>query len=228
MEISVASDNNIETVLIVAGGEIDSKLLSNTIYAIGDKPSFIIGVDKGIEALAGIVPEPDLLIGDFDSADVDVLEGFESSGNIIRLNPIKDYTDTHMAVLEALKLKPAHMIILGATGRRLDHFLGNVSLLKICLDNNCDADIIDKHNRISLMNAAKPRVLRKDRQYGDYVSLIPFTDVVSGISLTGFRYSLSDASLKKDETLGISNELVKEEGLIRIGSGELLILETKD
>ena len=48
------------------------------------------------------------------------------------------------------------------------------------------------------------------------------------IYLSGFKYGLSNATITKDETIGISNELREEEGHIIVGKGYLLIMETKD
>ena len=142
------------------------------------------------------------------------------------LNPIKDATDTHMAVLEAIKLNPKAITILGATGGRLDHMMGNLALLKLCVDKGIPACIIDQQNKITMID--KQLKISKCNQYGKYVSLIPFSDEVTGITLTGFAYGLSDATMIKADTIGISNEIREEEGFITIKSGYLMVMETKD
>lgn len=212
-------------ILIVTGGYIDKALLLKLVEE--KKDYYIIGVDKGLEALDANNIVPDLAVGDFDSADIKIREKYSDNDNTILLNPVKDSTDTHVAVTKALKLKPKSIAIVGATGKRIDHMLGNIGLLKICLDNGIDnAFILDNNNKIRIIN--KDTVIRKKELYGEFISLIPFTDEVSGITLEGFKYSLRDGILIKDDTLGISNELVKEEGLIKLKSGSLLLLETKD
>ncbi|MBQ8923929.1 MAG: thiamine diphosphokinase [Lachnospiraceae bacterium] len=215
-------------VIIVSGGSIDDEVLKNIFNE--HKNAYIIGVDKGLDTLYRYGIKPKLAVGDFDSVSCKINKNqiYENCDNVMELNPEKDYTDTHVAIEKALELKPEHITILGATGGRLDHFLGNLNLLKICLDKDVYADIIDKQNRIRLINEKKELIIRRKALYGKYVSVIPFSDCVSGITLSGFKYNLSDASLRNDETLGISNELVKEEGLIKVGKGYLLVLETKD
>ena len=214
-------------IIIVAGGEIDDDLLECEIKN-ANKP-YIIGVDKGIEALDRINAIPDMVIGDFDSADRSIKEEYITKYKSIILNPIKDETDTHVAVLEALKLDDPEkkIIILGATGGRMDHFLGNLALLRLCLDKDVrNAYILDSKNRIRIIKDYC--CIKKAEAYGKFISLIPFTDKAEGITLEGFKYNLRDGVLLKDETRGISNEIIKEEGHIRIKSGYLLLLETKD
>ena len=70
--------------------------------------------------------------------------------------------------------------------------------------------------------------LYKDKQYGKYVSLIPYSDEVCNITLTGFVYNLESATLIKEETIGISNEMREEVCHITVGKGYLMVMETKD
>lgn len=211
-------------ILIVAGGSIDDSLLKSE-YSNGSY-DYIIGVDHGIDALDRLGITPSLCIGDFDSADTEIAKKYKSLNNTIVLNPKKDYTDTHMAVLEAVKLKPDSITIMGATGSRIDHVLGNISILLIPLKYGINAYILDSNNRIRLIDSHC--IIHKNSLYGKYISCIPYSDRVDGIYLKGFCYDLDNASMTYGETIGISNELREEEGHIRIGSGYMLVLETKD
>lgn len=216
-------------IIIVTGGEIDDTLVSDLINH-SENP-YIIGVDKGIEALERLHVKPDLLIGDFDSAGENIKKKYEADERTILLNPEKNLTDTHAALNEAVKLalkKKSSITILGATGKRLDHLLGNIGILKYCLDNNMDACIIDRFNKIRMMDKNKDIIIKKKDLYGKFISLIPFTDKVEGIKLEGFKYIPKGGVLFKEDTLGISNELIKEEGRISIKRGYLLLLETRD
>ncbi len=210
--------------IIVTGGKISMRLLES--YTDNREESFIIGVDKGLEALDKASITPDLVIGDFDSANDGIRARYISSPGAIILNPRKDYTDTHMAVLEALKLNPEHITVIGATGTRIDHMMGNLGLLKLCLEQGVSASIVDENNRITMID--KQFHITKETQYGRYISCIPFSDRVDGITIKGFEYDLENASMIKEETIGISNELRKEEGLIQIERGYMLIMETRD
>ncbi len=215
---------NGKNIIIVAGGINCDKLITDTVKDTTN--SYIIGVDRGVQVLDELGIAADMVIGDFDSANNAIRDKYQGKSNAIFLNPIKDATDTHMAVLEAIKLKPSTITILGATGGRLDHMMGNLALLKLCLDQGIRAFVLDEHNRITMID--KQMKLRRKQQYGKYVSLIPFSDEVTGISLTGFVYGLSDATMVKADTIGISNEIREEEGFISIKTGYLMVMETKD
>jgi len=215
---------NDKNIIIIAGGTTCDRLIVDTIEK-KDNP-FVIGVDKGAQILERLGIAADMVIGDFDSADAHTKAKYEGHPNAIFLNPIKDATDTHMAVLEAIKLAPQAITILGATGGRLDHMMGNFALLKLCLDAGIKCQIIDEQNKISMID--KQMRINKQEQYGKYVSLIPFSDEVTGVSLTGFAYGLSDATMIKADTIGISNEIREEEGFISIKTGYLMVMETKD
>ena len=70
--------------------------------------------------------EPDEIVGDLDSLDTDFRERYAS-----RLFHDRDQecNDQTKAFRRALSLQPDRIVILGATGRREDHTLGNISLL---------------------------------------------------------------------------------------------------
>lgn len=220
--------------LIVSGGSVDQNLLAAVYEGAYGYPvhPYVIGVDKGLEALEQSNIEPDLIIGDFDSANDGIRAKYVTSPdavarkNCIVLNPEKDFTDTHVAVLEAAKRGFTRALLLGATGTRLDHTLGNLELLYTCYQEGICAEILDSHNRISLIE--KEKIVRAESLYGLYISLLPFSDCVKGITLKGFKYNAHDLSIKKGETIGISNELREEEGHITIGDGYLFLMETKD
>lgn len=213
-----------ENIIIVTGGNISLEFLDKEIRE--NKGSYIIGVDRGLDSLHSLQIHPNLVVGDFDSVDNGIRAIYAASPGAIVLNPKKDYTDTHVAVLEALKRKPACIRILGATGTRLDHVMGNLALLKLCLLQGVEAVIVDEHNRVRMID--RQFMIKKDLQYGKYISCIPFSDRVEGLTISGFQYNLEKATIIKEETIGISNELREEEGFITLEKGYLLVMETKD
>ncbi|MCM1170989.1 MAG: thiamine diphosphokinase [Clostridium sp.] len=209
-------------ILVVSGGYMDLEFLRRV---IDEKERYIIGVDRGLEGLDALGVKADLAVGDFDSAPPHIKALYDEE-HIIKLNPQKDYTDTHVAVMEALGRNPKAIILVGATGGRLDHMLANVSLLSICTSKNVPAFMIDTKNKIRIID--RPVSIKKICQYGAYVSLISFTDKVTGVTLKGFKYKLTDKTLVRNETIGISNEIEREEGFITFEDGELMVIESKD
>ena len=217
-------DKMIKT-LIVTGGNCKEDLLKNLYQK--EKFNNIIASDRGLEILDKCNITPNYIIGDFDSIDKKILDKYINNKNIkiIKLNPIKDYTDTHMGVKLALEIKSTKILILGATGSRIDHVLGNVHVLKEALDNNTECKIIDDKNEIQLIN--KSKVLKLDKRY-KYVSLIPLTTEVKGLTLRGFKYELSNSSIEIGHSLGISNEQIKEKANIDIKDGIIILIRSKD
>ncbi len=153
----------------------------------------------------------------------------------VTLNPEKDDTDTAHALQLVLEEGVSRLWMFGATGRRMDHFFANVDLLGLCLKKGVEAEIIDSYNRIRMIDG--PVTLKKDQQFGTYISLIPVTPQVKGLTLEGFAYPLRDYNLNgytfSDKAgasviSAISNELVEEEGRVSFEEGILLLIESRD
>ena len=207
--------------LIVTGGNINIKWFQN--WLKNKKFNLIIAVDKGLEALDLLGIKPDYIIGDFDSINESVLSKYQE--NVITLNKEKDFTDTHEALKFALKLASTEIIIVGAIGSRLDHTLANVYILREALENNVKCTILNEHNKVFLIN--KDAEIKKDTNY-KYVSILPLTENVEGITLTGFKYTLDNSELKIGQSIGVSNEQIEKTARIEIRKGILIIIYSKD
>lgn len=207
--------------LIVTGGSININWFQNWLKE--KNFDYIIAVDKGLEALDLLKIEPNYIIGDFDSINKTVLDKYKY--NIITLNKEKDFTDTHMALKLAIKLKSNEITIIGGTGTRIDHTLANIHILKEALDSNIKCTILDKNNKIFLID--KPADIKKDTYY-KYISLIPLTTTVESITLDGCKYLLKNATLKIGESIGISNEQLEEKTKIDFKAGILIAIYSKD
>ncbi len=215
------------TGLIVTGGTIDfdfaRTFLTNQSF---DK---IIAVDGGLAALSQLNLKPDAVVGDFDTVEESVLSEYRNFSGDITWDihkPEKDETDTELALCTAMNLGCTDLVLLGATGGRLDHFMGNLHLLYYCLKQGVDASIVDPKNRITVLE--KGRGFEADKMWGTYISFLPLTMDVKGITLSGFKYPL----LKKDISIGtslcISNELSGAAGSIEFDSGVLICVESHD
>lgn len=109
------------------------------------------------------------------------------------------------------------LYILGGTGSRLDHVLANLQMLKKIMEAGVQGILIDKNNQIQMVQGTCR--LKKAGIFGKYMSLIPATMDLSGITLEGFKYPLDRANTHFGESLCVSNELVAEEGRITIEEG---------
>ena len=212
--------------LIVSGGSLNKEFVMKIVGQ--GRYDRILAADSGMNALYAAAVTPDIIIGDFDSADEKILAFFQQNKAIdfCTLNPEKDDTDTEFAIRESIRRGADSITIIGGTGTRLDHVLGNISLLGIGLEEQVAMELLDEHNRIRMIQDAL--TLEKETQYGKYVSLIPYGGDVQEITLRGFKYLLSDYTMGGFNSLGISNEIVDNRAEIRFRSGILLVIESKD
>lgn len=217
------------TTFIVGAMPLDDEYVRRVIESVPKSERFIIACDKGYYYINMAGYSPDLVVGDFDSADGDLYEHLMRDGKeVIKLNPIKDDTDIEAALQYAFESTKGDIVILGAIGGRLDHTLGNISLLGMGLKNNRKIYLMDGLNRIQMIQAPNKITLKKALQHGKYISVFPYMGPVAGLTMEGFKYPLSDATLEGFNTLTVSNEIVDESATISIDKGYLIICETTD
>ena len=214
--------------VIISGGRLDVQFASDFIKK--EQPDILITADKGLAFCEETGMIPTQIVGDFDTLGEALLPKYEALGvPVRRFQPEKDYTDTEIAVHLAMELGAERITILGASeGNRLDHLFGNVMTMMAPAKEGIECCMLDAHNRVRILT--KPLELRKEDQYGKYISLIPLTTDVYGVTLTGFKYPLWDHRFHVETTgsLGISNELVEDVGKIDFRQGILLMLECMD
>lgn len=212
--------------LIITGGKLDLSFAGSFL----EKESFdkVIAVDAGLEAVKALGLEPDMIVGDFDTVKPEILAFYRRQEHIVwdTHQPEKDETDTELALLKAQATGCTEVVVLGATGGRLDHMIGNLHLLYPCLQKGIDACILDRQNRIYLIDGE--REFKRDRIWGKYISFLPLTEQVNGITLTGFKYPLFNKDIEIGTSLCISNELAGEEGRITFTDGVLIVVESHD
>lgn len=212
--------------VIVVGGHIEDGFAKE--FIVQEKPDFCIAADSGMNFFYRTGLKPDWIIGDFDSASGEALEYFKGQPDIswIKLNPVKDDTDTESAIRKAIALGAEKITLLGATGTRIDHMLGNIELLGIGLQNHIPIQIVDERNRVRMIDSGI--TLEREKQFGKFVSLIPYTNVVKGLTLTGFKYPLDCYDLKGFCSLGVSNEIIEASATIKFEQGILIVIEARD
>ncbi len=178
---------------------------------------YVICADGGLNIAASAGVTPDLAVGDFDSAAA-VPSGLDT----IRVKPEKDDTDSFLALQKGLEAGCNEFVFYGCLGGRLEHTLANLTLLKYLLDRDIPALMLDAHTRVRMM---KDRLVLKRRE-NCYVSIVPYDGPVTGVTLQGLKYPLTDKTLTGDITLGVSNEFQADEAIITMKTGSLLVIET--
>lgn len=212
--------------LIITGGKLDLSFAGSFL----EQETFdkIIAVDAGLEAVKALGLEPDMVVGDFDTVKPGILQYYRQKEHIIwdTHQPEKDETDTELALRTAMEAGVSDMVILGATGGRLDHSIGNIHLLYACLQKGVKASIVDEKNRLYILDQGK--TYRSSETWGKYISFLPLTEEVHGITLKGFKYPLTNRDIRIGTSLCISNELEAETGTITFRDGVLICVESHD
>lgn len=212
--------------VIISGGAIDDAFALRQLNEI--QPEVIVGVDRGLQFLYRNEITPTHIVGDFDSVSPEVIAYYktETQVPIREFNPVKDASDTEIALKLAIELGVKQVWILGGTGTRLDHVLANIQMLKIALDASVQAYILDKYNRISLVE--KEIVLEKDNAYGSYFSVFPLGGTIENFNIEGAKYPLQNHTLRPYDSLCVSNQYAEEVVNIRFPEGIIILTETRD
>ena len=208
-------------IIIFANGEIPD---IKKVRAFLRPDDYIICADGGTRHALALKLKPDLVIGDMDSVQKGHWQKLKTSGISIELFPRdKNETDLELAINRAIDMKPEQIVIVAALGGRLDHTLGNITLLTDVRLSTFDARLDDGVEEILLCrNQAQVQ-----GRNGDIVSLIPWQGAVIGVQTKDLKWPLNNETLYPDKTRGISNEMTGETASVSIGSGLLLIIHRR-
>jgi len=182
---------------------------------------YVIAADGGYTALAKRGIEPDMLVGDFDS-----LSEIPKHSNI-KTSPVeKDDTDMMLAVQEGLKLGYNYFILNGGLGGRFDHTLANIQILSYLAENKVRGTLVGNNERITVI--CNDEIIidsgMADISNGRLLSIFSAGDVASGVTLTGLKYSLENATLTNISPMGCSNEFTGIPATISVKDGTLIIV----
>lgn len=219
-------EHKINTVLILTGGDLDYDYAEDFVKTYPIR--YLIAADKGMEFCYRRNILPDAVLGDYDSIDPEIVTYYRNQTNIpMETFPSeKDDTDTEIALKRAIAMEPTQIYILGAFGGRQDHFIANLHLLNLALKKGISAWLVDGQNRITLID--KNQTIEKIEKDWKYISFLPFTDKVEGITLVGFKYGLDDYTMTKGSSIGVSNEAVSIPAQVKLESGTLIMIQSRD
>lgn len=185
--------------------------------------SDLAGVDRGALMLAEKGIRMKTAIGDFDSVESSDLQLIEAyADEVIRLNPVKDDTDSEAAVKHLLAKGYRQIVLTGALGGRIDHEYVNLAL--VC---HCPGTVVIEEEK----NRAEAYEKGTYRIYADgfkYVSVFPVSECV--VSLENMKYPLDHKKMESSDPagLGLSNEIAGEYGIMTVHEGKVLLIHSKD
>jgi thiamine pyrophosphokinase len=206
--------------IVVAGGDAapeDAAQLSDA--------DVVIAADSGAHWLDLLGREPDLLVGDMDSIDPNLLERLAAEGVAVKRHAVeKDASDVELAVERAVSAGADTVVILGGVGGdRLDHELANLLLLADERWHGLDLSLARGRTTLRAVRGGSARVL--DGAAGDLVTLLPIGGDAMGVRTSGLRYPLGGESLTLGRTRGLSNEVVQAPASVSLDGGTLLVIE---
>lgn len=209
--------------LIFANGEQLNHAAMKAIVRPGD---YLVAVDGGLHHMQALGLRPDLLIGDLDSLAPAEVEALRESGVEIKQYPVhKDETDLELAVEAAVHAGCTALVIAGALGGRLDMTLANLFLLGLPSLDGVDARLEDGVEEVFLIRPGGWREITG--RPGERVSLLPLGDPAHGVRTVNLFYPLNGETLYPERTRGISNRLVEANAQVRLDSGVLICIHSR-
>lgn len=209
--------------IVFAGAQIQEYSFCKRYIKPGDT---VICCDSGLTHAKALGLLPNYIVGDFDSVPPALLAEYENTGIPFEKHPAqKDETDMELGLDLAVKLGIDDIIIIGGIGNRFDHTLANAHLLLRLLKKGVRGRLVDEKNCVELID----RPMKVYGKPGDLVSTIPLSMEVTGITLKGFQYPLTDKTLTiDDDIVAVSNVLMEQEGEIELTSGYLFVILARD
>lgn len=206
----------------------------------------VIAVDGGYLYCQVFGIEPDVVIGDFDSLEAkyvaeieekyaqtvsegmkDAKEECEESVSeirkkrMIRLSPMKDDTDTLAALRFGLAQGYREFHLYGALGGRLEHTLANLQCLLFLKDAGASGYIWDGASMTTLI---RNEALSFRKEMEGMLSVFAFDGAAEGVYETGLKYTLTNAVIRGNFPIGVSNEFIGEKAEIKVTNGALLVI----
>lgn len=198
--------------LIVSGGEFTKVKLTC-------KYDLVIACDKGYLYANKLGINPNIIIGDFDSSKIP-----KKNVSILKFDSIKDDTDTILAIKYALKNGCKDIDIICALGKRIDHTLANINILKFISENNGVGRILSADAELKVLNKGTHKIKKK---LNSYLSILSLSENSKISFIKGTKYDVKNITLKNSFPLGISNEFKNDLAKIKIDKGIVLALIVK-
>ena len=183
------------------------------------RATLFVCADGGSDVARRYGEIPDAIVGDLDSISKESLAVF---GEIpVVSEPDTERTDTEKAIEWVLARGAFDEItLLGASGGRMDHVLGHLSLLHR-FQNRVRLVLEDDHARAWL---AGPGEVRIDEPVGTVVSFFAVGAPAENVTTVHLRYPLENRRIELGVQDSISNVVAKSPASIRIRKGNLLVI----
>lgn len=207
-------------VIVTGGAPLEIGVLS-----IVDEARLVVAADSGLDHLLAWGRLPHLVVGDLDSVSPAALLEAQRRGVPVDRHPTdKDATDTELALVAALDRGFGDLTLLTGGGDRLDHVMGWLAVL-------ADRRLAAAHRVAAWCGTTHLQVLHGPRRHrwrepdlDAVVSLLPLAGDCHGVTTTGLRWPLDDATLSATSSRGVSNAVADTELTVGLTSGVLAVV----
>lgn len=209
--------------IIVANGQINPDDRYGQLLREDD---WVIAADGGALVARQLGLEPQVVIGDLDSLPPGVRAELEAAGcRFVAYSPRKDETDTELAIRYALEQGADEVVLLGASGDRLDHTLANVFLLGLPELSERKASIVTGNSEVWLLRGGMALEIHGHR--GDLVTLLPVGEDALGVDSAGLEWALHSDTLRFGAARGVSNVMTEPVARVALHQGLLLVFRVQ-
>lgn len=212
--------------ILICAGELNTAGLKH----IPITNELVIAVDGGLGYCRTLDIEPDIILGDFDSAeeeDFSIIRGWseDKPDSVITLPCEKDDTDTIAAVKLGFEKGCTEFELYGAMGGRMDHYVANLQTLFYIKHHGGNAKMIDGSGETFII---ENETVNFDELETGTISLFAFGGKAEGVSIRGLYYEADDISLTVDFPLGVSNKFIGEDAFVTVSDGSLLCIKSNE
>ena len=176
----------------------------------------VLAADGGANHLARIGVRPNAVVGDLDSIRPGVRSWLGEERMVVR--PDEDFTDLHKTLEFAFDERRARqVIVLAATGGRLDHDLENLALLVRWASRGSLELRDERHRVVPIVDKTELATTA-----GQGISLMPFGRC-ERVFTSGLRWELHGEPLDLAGRTSVSNLSEGDRTEIRVEGGALLV-----
>lgn len=212
-EIILSESKPAREILFVAGGKFPSEKYFLELAANRK----IFCVDRGIEICHKLNILPEILIGDFDSADKKFVDWAIENKICVERYPVeKDFTDLQLALNKLNENFSA--IITGIFGGRTDHLFSNIftcaNYKNIFLADESEIIFyLHDNEQAEIIFNSKPQ----------FISLLAITEICEGVNINNVRWELNDSKLFQNIPNAVSNRTESDKITVSISRGILAV-----
>lgn len=198
----------VSNVLISLGGECTVKNIINT-----ETFEKIVAVDSGYKHLTKHDLKPDILIGDLDSVDEELINIAKSEGvEIFEFNKDKDESDFELAINYSISIEAGSITIIGGENGEIDHLFSIYNIISNCKFDNGITWLYENY----IMKFQSTAIFSLPK--GEKFSIIPISNL-ENLNIEGSKYELHDTFLPKGSSRTIRNESIGKEITVSCSTG---------